>query len=153
LLKCSAATPAQNPVIKQQKKLLRPQQIAFSTAKSTRFAVETANSKSHQTTHLGLQQCVWASSNAFEPSTIFRTECYCGAKTGSLARALSSHLLVVMNSVRAHCDCFVLLRILMFSAGTTEGVGATTGVICAAPAGGDNCRRGKNWTTQEQLSH
>jgi hypothetical protein len=40
----------------------------------------------------------------------------------------------------------------MSSAGTTEGVGATAGVICAAPAGGNNCRRGKNWTTQEQRS-
>jgi hypothetical protein len=36
----------------------------------------------------------------------------------------------------------------MSSAGIAEGVGATTGVICAAPAGGDNCRHGKNWTTQ-----
>jgi hypothetical protein len=41
---------------------------------------------------------------------------------------------------------------LMPSAGATEGVGAAAGVICAAPAGDDNCRRGKNWTTQEQLS-
>jgi hypothetical protein len=36
--------------------------------------------------------------------------------------------------------------------GTTEGVGATAGVICVAPAGGDNYCRGKNWTTQELLS-
>jgi hypothetical protein len=34
--------------------LLRQQQIA----KSTRFAVETANSKSLRAMHLGLQQCV-----------------------------------------------------------------------------------------------
>jgi hypothetical protein len=40
----------------------------------------------------------------------------------------------------------------MSSAGATEGVGDTAGVICAAPAGGDNCRLGKNWTTQEHLS-
>jgi hypothetical protein len=38
------------------------------------------------------------------------------------------------------------------SAGTTEGVGATAGVICAAPVGGDSRRRGKNWMTQDQLS-
>jgi hypothetical protein len=49
------------------KHLLRPHQIAFSTAKSTRFAVATANSKSHPTMHLGLKQSVWASSKAIEP--------------------------------------------------------------------------------------
>jgi hypothetical protein len=87
--------------------LQRPQQIAFSTAKSTRFAVETANSKSHPIMHFGLRKCVWASSKAFEPSTISRSECYFGAKAGRLARALSSRLLVVMNSVRAHCDSSV----------------------------------------------
>jgi hypothetical protein len=78
--------------------------------------------------------------------------CYYCAKAGSLARALRSRLLVVMNSVRAHGDCSVLLRIPASSAGTTEVVGATAGVICAAPSGGENCRRGKNWTTQELLS-
>jgi hypothetical protein len=36
----------------------------------------------------------------------------------------------------------------MSSAGTEEGVSTTTGVICVAPAGGDNCRHGKNWTKQ-----
>jgi hypothetical protein len=33
------------------------------------------------------------------------------------------------------------LRVLMSSAGTTEGVGATAGVVCAAPAGGDRIGR------------
>jgi hypothetical protein len=36
-------------------KLLRAKQIAFSTAKSTRFVAETANCKSHSTMHLGIQ--------------------------------------------------------------------------------------------------
>jgi hypothetical protein len=40
----------------------------------------------------------------------------------------------------------------MSPAGTTEGAGATAGVICAATASGDSRRRGKNWTTQAQLS-
>jgi hypothetical protein len=42
------------------KNLLWPEQIAFSTAKSTRFAVETATSKSRPTMLLGLQQSVSA---------------------------------------------------------------------------------------------
>jgi hypothetical protein len=40
------------------KDLLRRQQLAFSTAKSTRFGVDTANSKSPPTVLVGLQQCV-----------------------------------------------------------------------------------------------
>jgi hypothetical protein len=56
-----AASPTRVVVVaghQTAKYLLWPQQIAFWTAKATRFAVETANSKSDPTMLLSLQQCV-----------------------------------------------------------------------------------------------
>jgi hypothetical protein len=66
LLKFIATPPARNPVIKQQNICCGRSKFLF-RSKVDQIWCRNSKQQLHPTMHFGLQQCVWASSNAFGP--------------------------------------------------------------------------------------